>query len=149
MNYRLIHDGESKTWAVILESGDEVSVCLQQVAEAENLSAAHFTAIGAFERCVLGYFDWQDKSYKHNPIDEQTEVASLIGDIALKDDKPKVHMHVVLGKADAGACAGHLLEGQVRPTLEVMLSETPSHLHRRHDEESGLALIRVNEEHSK
>jgi predicted DNA-binding protein with PD1-like motif len=106
MNYQLIHDGEVRTWAVILATGDEVSACLEQVAEAENLAAAHFTAIGAFELCILGYFDWHDKSYQHNPIEEQTEVASLIGDIALKDGKPKVHVHVVLGKADASACAG-------------------------------------------
>ncbi len=36
---------------------------------------------------------------------------------------------------------GHLLEGIVRPTLEVMLTESPAHLRRRHDPRFGIALI--------
>ena len=57
--------------------------------------------------------------------------------------EPKIHAHVVLGKADGVALGGHLLEAQVRPTLEVMLVESPKHLQRQHDQESGLALIRL------
>ena len=38
---------------------------------------------------------------------------------------------------------GHLLEAHVRPTLEVLLTESPAHLRRRHDPESGLSLIAV------
>jgi uncharacterized protein len=47
----------------------------------------------------------------------------------------------VLGRRDGAAVAGHLLEGHVRPTLEVVLTESPVHLRKRHDPESGLALI--------
>jgi predicted DNA-binding protein with PD1-like motif len=66
-----------------------------------------------------------------------------VGDIALKDRQPTLHAHVVVGKADGTAHGGHLLEGYVRPTLEVMLIESPNVLRRTHDEESGLALIDV------
>jgi predicted DNA-binding protein with PD1-like motif len=48
----------------------------------------------------------------------------------------------VLGRRDGSACGGHLLSAKVRPTLEVILNETPSHLQRRHDAETGLTLIR-------
>jgi predicted DNA-binding protein with PD1-like motif len=51
--------------------------------------------------------------------------------------------NVVLGKSDGTAHGGHLIEAVVRPTLEVILVESPWHLHRRHDPETGLALIRV------
>lgn len=148
MNYELIHDGELKTWVAILSSGDEVKQSLMQIARGEGLHGAHFTAIGALERCVLGYFDWSKKKYRKNAIDEQVEVASLIGDITLKDKdgEPKIHMHAVLGKADASACAGHLMEGHVRPTLEVIITEAPAHLRRRHDPQSGLALIHLDKE---
>jgi predicted DNA-binding protein with PD1-like motif len=146
MHYQLIHQGETKTWAVALETGDEASACLLAFAKAQHLSAAHLTAIGAFERAVLGYFDWNTKDYKRNQIDEQVEVVSLIGDVALKGDEPKLHMHVVLGQSDGNALGGHLLEGHVRPTLEVIVSEAPAHLHRRHDPQSGLALIHLDKE---
>ncbi len=146
MDYQLLDNDGSRTWAVVLDRGDEVNACLLAFARQMQLDAAHFTAIGAFERAVLGYFQWEQKSYRHNRVDDQVEVVSLVGDIALKDDQPKVHMHVVLGTADGSALGGHLMEGHVRPTLEVMLSETPAHLRRRHDPASGLALIQPRKE---
>jgi len=69
------------------------------------------------------------------------EVVSLIGDVALDKDEPKVHAHVVVGKSDGTAYGGHLLEAYVRPTLEVVLVESPVHLRRRVDQDAGLALI--------
>jgi uncharacterized protein len=53
----------------------------------------------------------------------------------------EVHAHVVVGSANASAHGGHLIEGHVRPTLEIVLTETPAHLRRRLDPQSGLALI--------
>ncbi len=144
MQYRLLSEDGAKTWAVILETGDEATACLLDFATAHHLSAAHLTAIGAFQRAVLGYFDWETKAYRRNPVDRQVEVVSLIGDIALKDGEPMLHMHAVLGESDGRALGGHLLEGHVRPTLEVIVSETPTHLKRHHDTVSGLALIRID-----
>jgi len=68
-------------------------------------------------------------------------VLSLIGDIAPDDDAPKVHAHVVVGRADGAAHGGHLLDGRVWPTLELVLSDAPKRLRRRTDPETGLALI--------
>ncbi len=91
----------------------------------------------------MGYFNWEKKEYEKIPVREQVEVLSLIGDVALDDNgKPKVHAHVVVGRSDASTRGGHLLEGHVRPTLEVMLVESSRGLRRRYDPESGLALIR-------
>jgi len=146
MHYQLIHQGDTRTWAVVLETGDEANACLLDFAKAQHLSAAHLTAIGAFQRAVLGYFDWNTKDYKRNAVDEQVEVVSLIGDVALKGDQPKLHMHAVLGQFDGRALGGHLLEGHVRPTLEVIVTEAPAHLRRRHDPVSGLALIQPDKE---
>ena len=144
MRARLLHDHQGqKTFAVIFETGDEAMKGLSDFAREQKLSAAHFTAIGAFQLATIGYFDWQKKDYKKIPVAEQVEVVSLIGDVALSEKgEPKVHAHVVLGRSDGTALAGHLLDGRVRPTLEVILVESPAHLQRKHDEESGLALIR-------
>lgn len=66
----------------------------------------------------------------------------FIGDLAHgPDGKPSLHIHCVLGCPGGRALAGHLLEGHVRPTLEVILTDSPVHLRKRHDPESGLALI--------
>ena len=144
MQARLINQaGQQRTFVVVLESGDEVMACLKQFVEREKVEAAQLTAIGAFERAVLGYFDWASKGYQRIPIDRQTEVAAFIGDVAHgPDDKPSLHVHCVLGGNNGQAFAGHLLEGHVRPTLEIVLTDSPVHLRKRHDPESGLALIK-------
>jgi len=143
MKAKLIHAADGlRTFAVILETGDEAVSRIKAFADREKLSASQLTAIGAFSDVVLGYFDWQDKHYRRNPFAEQVEVAAFIGDIALTPDGERsLHAHVVLGRRDGGALAGHLLQAHVRPTLEVVLTENPVHLRKRRDLESGLALI--------
>ena len=74
----------------------------------------------------MGYFDWQSKDYRKIPVREQVEVLSLVGDVAQQDGEPKVHAHAVVGRFDGLTRGGHLLEGHVRPTLEVMLVESPA-----------------------
>jgi uncharacterized protein len=69
-------------------------------------------------------------------------VLSALGDIAIDDHgKPSLHVHVVLGLSDGTTRGGHLLEGLVRPTLEVTLVETPAHLRRKKSPALGIALI--------
>lgn len=132
--------------AIIFDSGDEAMAGLRRIAKEHNLSAASFTAIGAFQEVALGFFNLALKDYNKILIHEQVEVLSLIGDIALAGGKPQIHAHVVIGKSDGTAHGGHLLSGIVRPTLEVVLIESPAHLHRKHDETTGLALIDLGNE---
>lgn len=73
---------------------------------------------------------------------EQVELLSLLGHITReRTGEPNIHAHVVLGEADGTAVGGHLVEAIVRPTLELILSESPAHLRRRKDPATGLALI--------
>jgi predicted DNA-binding protein with PD1-like motif len=145
MQSRVIHsEGDQRTFVLVFETGDEAMASLGAFARANALSAASFAGIGAFSGVVLGYFDWQQKDYRRIRLDEQVEVLALVGDVALQDGEPTVHAHVVVGRSDGAASGGHLLEGHVRPTLEVVLSESPAHLRKRYDPESGLALIALD-----
>ena len=143
MRSKVINDDRERTYALVLRTGEEVASTLLSFAREHKLTAGHFTAIGAFSEAVLGYFDWQSKEYRKIPIGEQVEVLALVGDIALQDLAPKVHAHVVVGKRDGSAHGGHLLSAHVRPTLEVILVESPSYLKRTPDRASGLALIDI------
>jgi predicted DNA-binding protein with PD1-like motif len=143
---KVINDGPERTYAIVFETGDEVAAGLLRFARDAGLTASRFTAIGAFSEVTLGYFEWEKKDYARIPIREQVEVLSLIGDIALEKGEPKVHAHAVVGKRDGSAHGGHLLEARVRPTLEVVLIESPSYLRRTIDPTSGLALIDIGQE---
>ena len=145
MRIKLLHEsGGLRTFAVVLDTGDEAIACLEAFARDEAIGGAQMTAVGAFRTAHIAYFDWESKAYQPIPIDEQVEVAALVGDIAIgPDGAPSVHAHVVLGRRDGSARAGHLMRGDVRPTLEVIVTESPLHLCKVRNAETGLALIRL------
>ncbi|MGY3396064.1 putative DNA-binding protein with PD1-like motif [Bradyrhizobium sp. USDA 3311] len=132
-----------ETRVVILDSGEEAFTTLTKFANDAAITAASLTAIGAFERATVGWFDFEKKTYKKIEVAEQCEVLSAIGDIAVGDDgKASLHVHVVLGLADGTTRGGHLLEGKVRPTLEIVIADTPAHLRRKKEPDLGIALYR-------
>lgn len=142
MKHKLLNAEPERSYAVVLDVGDDPVSCLTRLAKDEHLDAARLTAIGAFSDVVVGFFDLDRKDYERIVIAEQVEVISLVGDIAsAPDGTPALHVHVVVGKRDGSAWGGHLIEAHVQPTLEVMLVESPSHLRRRIDPATGLALI--------
>ena len=143
MRHKIINDAEERTYTLIFASGDEVVSQLQRFCEEQQLTAARFTAIGAFSAATLGFFDWDKKEYEEIQVNEQVEVLTLTGDVALHESRPKIHTHVVVGKRDGSAHGGHLLHAYVRPTLEVMLIESPGYLRRTIDPESHLPLIDI------
>lgn len=144
MKTKLLHDENGrKTSAIVFDKNDEVREGLLEFANTNHLADAFLTGIGAFSEVTLGFFDPRRKEYRKIPIHEQVEVLSFTGNIVLKDGKPRLHAHVVVGKSDGTAHGGHFLGGRVWPTLELILSEMPVHLRRREDEATGLALIEL------
>ena len=145
MKSKLIHQDRQRTYAIVFDIGDEVMEGLRAFAREHDLQAAQFTGIGAFSEVTLGYFDWESRDYEEIPIQEQVEVLTLAGDVAVKGDEPQVHAHVAIGKRDGSAHGGHLMRARVRPTLEVILVESPGHMRKRVNEEAGVALIDLDD----
>jgi uncharacterized protein len=141
MQLRQIKDGSERIYTVVFQTGDDPIQGLKNLTRDEGLGGSSITAIGAFRRAVLGFFDFDRKDYQRIPVEEQCEVVSLLGNIAEAPDGPGLHLHAVLGKRDGQAVAGHLLEAEVHPTLEVMVNESPKHLVRRKAPATGLALL--------
>jgi len=135
-------EGTERTFVLVLDEGEEAFAAITAFAAEQGLSGASLTAIGAFSRARVGWFDLDSRQYEPIPVDQQCEALSLIGDIATGDDgRPSLHMHAVLGLRDGMTRGGHFLEGQVRPTLEVTVVETAAHLRRRKRPDLGIALI--------
>lgn len=141
MQSKLIHDDGQKTYVLIFDTDDEVMSNLKEFAKEHFLKATQFTAIGAFSEATLAFYDWEKKDYNKIPVKEQVEVLTFTGDIAIKEGQPSVHAHVVLGRSDGSTIGGHLIEATVRPTLEVILTESPDFLRKKYDQESKLFLI--------
>jgi predicted DNA-binding protein with PD1-like motif len=134
------HDG-LRTFLLVMDKGDEAFGEIADFAKEEGIFAASLTAIGACQRVKLGFFDPEISEYRYQTFEEQLEIASCIGDIAGNKGEPALHAHIVLGRKDFSAIAGHLAELIVFPTMEVVLTETPAYLRKRHDPQTGLTLI--------
>ncbi|TCP85178.1 hypothetical protein C8J31_107144 [Rhizobium sp. PP-CC-2G-626] len=146
MKSREISSGTTdRMFVLILEKDEEAFAAITQFASENAISGASITAIGAFSEATIAWFDMAEKSYVNTDVSEQSEVLSLIGDVAEGDDgKPSLHLHAVLGLRDCTTRGGHFVSGIVDPTLEVILTETPAVLRRRKQPGMGFALIDPN-----
>jgi uncharacterized protein len=142
MQVQLLSQGEqAKQYAVIFSQGDEAFSGLQAFAEKYHVTSAHFTAIGAVNGATLAWFDPERKMYKRIPINGQHEVIGMSGDIALYQGKPIVHTHMILGAPDGTTRGGHVLDANVSPTLEVMITVDVRAMQKRFDPATDLTLI--------
>ena len=142
MKVRLLNPGEAtKQYVVIFYQGDEAFSGLLEFAEQYHVTSAHFTAIGAVNGATLGWFDPRRKMYKKIPVNGQHELIGMSGDIALYKGKPVVHTHMVLGSPDGTTFGGHVLDANVSPTLEVMVTDDPVTMQKRFDPATDLTLI--------
>ncbi len=142
-------DDGVKTHVVVLETGEEAFEALTKYVNDAGVAAASLTAIGAFKDATVAFYEYETKSYKHISVAEPSEVLSLLGDVAVGDDgKASLHIHAVLGLVDGSVRGGHFVKGVVRPTLEVVVTETPACLRRRKRDDLGIALIDLEKSRS-
>jgi uncharacterized protein len=142
MKVRLLaENGGVKNYAIVLAKGDEVMSGLTDFARQNKVTSASFTAIGAFSHATVAWFDDSRKEFKLVPIKEQVELVSMIGDIALVNDRPVVHTHVSVASSDGTVRGGHVINAYVFPTLELFMTVYATALHKQPDEATGLELI--------
>lgn len=137
----LLNSGEAPAYLLVFHTEQEVMRGLVAFAKKYDLVAGHVTGIGALSGAVIGYFDPKTKTYLRNQQNDQAELLSLTGNLALYDNAPFFHVHVALGLRDGAARGGHLFEALVRPTVELVLTTSPRPLRRMIDRETGLPLL--------
>jgi predicted DNA-binding protein with PD1-like motif len=141
MKYRKIGADGEQTYALVFDRGDELAGQLLAFARKHRITAAHFEGLGALSDVVLGYYDHATRALRPIPLREPVEILSFHGDIVAEDDDTRVQAWVVVGRADGTTYGGHLMAAHVDPTMEVVFAQSPRHLRRRVDHETGLALI--------
>jgi len=117
-----------------------------------KVTGGSFTGIGAMKRTRIAFFDVEAMEYRDRDLDEQVEVLTLIGNVAVHEGERIVHAHITLGRSDYSVLGGHLRHGVVRPTLEVVLAVTSTGapegaaaLRRKVDPQFGLPSLDLDE----
>jgi predicted DNA-binding protein with PD1-like motif len=103
-------------------------------------SAIIISGIGQVKTVKIGYFkkkhDYYPKTFK-KPL----EILSLTGNICKQEDEYISHLHIVLGDEKKKSYGGHLIEGKISITAEIILLETKLDIKRRIDKKTGLSLL--------
>ena len=141
--------GRRQTLVVVMDQGDEAVAALTQAVREHGIMAAQVTAVGGFRSAELAFFDPDRRDYDSIPVPEQAEVVNLVGDVAEKDGQATPHLHTVLGRRDGSTVGGHLLRGEVWPTLEVIVTEVPAELAKTTDPQTGVATIQLPDPHAR
>lgn len=137
MQYREFDGG-----AIIrFERGESVMDVFHSFLAEKGIEFGYFSAIGAVEHATVGCYRLDVKEYIWHEIDEDVEVASWSGNVALRDGAPWAHTHAVFAKMDGTTLGGHVRDARVGATLELVLNALPGALERQMDAGVGLALL--------
>jgi predicted DNA-binding protein with PD1-like motif len=123
-----VHESASVTRAyqIRFSPGDEILSGLTDLAKSEGMTSAQVTGLGGLSSALLAFGDPSIGSFvfKLIPIDEKSELVSLVGTVSERDGEPYVHLHAVVAMSDGSTRGGHVLELHVAPVAEVTILET-------------------------
>jgi len=129
-----------------LEPGEEALEKLRAFADERRLGAAMLRGLGAAQSAELAFFNLEEKRYERFPVPEETEVVSLLGNIARGEaGQVIVHAHATLSYRDGRAVAGHVFALVSAATLEIDLEVLPGTLRRKLHPKISLPLLHAYE----
>ena len=137
MEYKTFDD----TIVVRLDKGDEIAQCLLQIAQAEGITAAAISGIGAIDEMEVGVFDLQKTDYNRIVYTGNHEINTLVGNLSTKDARPYLHLHITCTGAGGKVVGGHLFRGRISLTAEIFVRKIAGTVDRRFNPALGINTI--------
>jgi predicted DNA-binding protein with PD1-like motif len=142
MQFKVVQASGPRILVAVFAKGDEAVEGLTGLARRERLGASQLTAVGAFEAAMLGYFDRERRGYRGSRLGSRSRCSAWLATspwpTASRRSTPTWCWAGPMGARWVATCSRG---GRVWPTLEVIVTELPAALRKRHDEQTGLALI--------
>jgi uncharacterized protein len=125
-----------------VKKGDDLLIALTTICQEMVIALGEVKAIGAVSQAKIGYYHQDTRLYEWLDLSRPLEILTLEGNISLKEGKPFVHAHVILGDGEGRAYGGHLAEGTTVFATEFVIQELKADqsLNRQMDDETGLFL---------
>jgi predicted DNA-binding protein with PD1-like motif len=137
----------SSRYVLRLEKGDDIVPTLRTFAAEHGIRAGFFEGIGSLNKAKLGHYDFQTKTYKHETFEDDLEIITLSGNIAVMGKQIIPHAHATLGRRDFSVIGGHLDEDSLANMVEIGIEKLPGKLVKAKDEEVGLNLLQLSRRH--
>ena len=126
-----------------LEKDEEIISALKEGIKRAGIEGAFFFGLGVGKNLELGFFDAHTKNYVKKRFSDEYEFTSLAGNITVVDGQITVHCHVTITDEKFQAFGGHLFQGIVPATLEIILLPFGQPLTRYLDSATGLNLLEL------
>jgi len=134
-----MHSKQNKDLIFIrLFPGKDIFDKLREVCRKYQINTAVvISGIGQLKDFKLGYFK-EKGNYTPQHFKTPHELLSLEGNIIKQDEEYIFHLHAILSNENKDVVGGHLIEGLVEVTNEIVLLKTDVKVDRKVEDSTGL-----------
>ena len=131
------------TYFIRLERGEKIIEPLMNFCNKNKIICGYFFGIGALDEVELAHYIVENKKYTSKTLKQPLEIINMSGNIATMNKEVYLHCHITLSDEKMKAIAGHLKEGRISATCEIVLVKLNATINRKHDDFIGLNLIDI------
>ncbi len=137
MKFKKIKD----TFVISLERGEKIIETLKQFCTKQKIKCGYFFGIGALGEVELAHYIVENKKYTSKVFKQPLEITNINGNITTMSKEIYLHSHITLSDEEMKTIAGHLKEGVISATCEIILVRLDTSINRKYDDFTGLNLL--------
>ncbi|MDP6547906.1 MAG: DNA-binding protein [Candidatus Woesearchaeota archaeon] len=131
------------TYFIRLERGEKIVEGVKDFCSSNGIKCGYFSGIGALDEAELAHYVVETKKYSSKVFKQPLEITNLTGNIATLDGGVYLHCHITLSDEGMKVIAGHLKEGKIAATCEIILVKLGVEINRKYDDFIGLNLLDI------
>ena len=137
MKFKKVKD----TYIIGLDRGEKIIETLKQFCAKQKIKCGYFFGIGALGKAELAHYIVENRKYTTKILKQPLEIVNMAGNVTTINNKVYLHCHITLSDEKMQAIAGHLKEGIIAATCEIVLVKLNSAISRKYDDLTGLNLL--------
>src|SRR3989344_2201022 len=130
------------TYIIRLDKGERLLETLKGFCTKNNIKSGYFFGIGSLDEAELAHYIVKTRRYTSQMYKQPLEIISMNGNLTTMNNEPYAHCHACLSDVNMEAIAGHLKEGIVGATAEIILIKMDEGVNSEYDEVTGLNLMK-------
>jgi len=131
----------NNNYIIRLDRGEKIIESIKEFCTKKSITLGYFFAIGALDEVELAHYVVETKKYSSKKFNRPLEITNMSGNIATMNNEIYLHCHITLSNEEMNAIAGHLVEGKVAATCEIVLFALKGEINRKYDDFIGLNLL--------
>ena len=141
MKTSFVYQQRQNNFLIRVNRGGKIIACLIDFCQKEKIKAGFFIGIGAVDQATLAHYSIENQKYSQKKFNQPLELTSLSGTVATLDNQPSVHAHAVLADNSFKTISGHLVEGRISGTGEILIVPLGKEIKKKFDQETGLNIL--------